>query len=269
MKDKSKPACQVLVVDDSRAARQQMRSLLESPRCRVNTAASAEEAYAYLDATRPDIIFLDQLLPGTDGLSVLRALRASEESAAIPVVICAIDDSPALRVQAREAGAAEVLPKPPPGVETLKSLIARLVDPARLAPPVREGGLLGGLRGAVLGKAGNSGRVAPAAGLQMPAEPAALLPPRPSATQAPSPPPAAPATDALRALARRVDALQIELAGFRQEVDERLHEIAESVEDLRREQAAKGMALGRAEARVDRLLQELRSSLTRIADGED
>lgn len=102
-----------LVVDDSKSARFALRRYLEGHQYQVETAESAEEAGRVLEARQPGVIFLDHVMPGVDGFSVLRSLKNSEVTSAIPVVICSSNDGPEFNAQARAAGASFVLQKPP------------------------------------------------------------------------------------------------------------------------------------------------------------
>lgn len=102
-----------LVVDDSRSARFALRKHLESHAFKVDTAESAMAAYQWLASQTPDMIFLDHVMPGEDGFSALRHLKADPHTAAIPVVICSSNEGSAFVAEARGQGAADVLQKPP------------------------------------------------------------------------------------------------------------------------------------------------------------
>ncbi len=56
-----------LNVDDSKSARVVLKRMLEAHELDVDTAESAESTLDYLKAHRPDVIFMDHLMPGTDG----------------------------------------------------------------------------------------------------------------------------------------------------------------------------------------------------------
>lgn len=102
-----------LVVDDSKSARFALRRYLEGHAFRVDTADSAQQAYLALQQQRPDLIFLDHIMPGIDGFEALRQLKQDPETAAIPVIICSSNEGEAFVSEAREQGAVDVLPKPP------------------------------------------------------------------------------------------------------------------------------------------------------------
>jgi len=76
----------ILVVEDNPANQMLAEALLHGYGYRVNLAASAPEALASLALERPDLILMDIQLPGQDGLSLTRDLKADPEYASIPVV---------------------------------------------------------------------------------------------------------------------------------------------------------------------------------------
>jgi CheY-like chemotaxis protein len=102
-----------LVVDDSKSARFALRKYLESMSYHVDTAESAEEAYRFLKSHHPDLIFLDHVMPGTDGFEALRHLKNDPHTGAIPVVICSSNEGEEFTSEARRKGAVDVLQKPP------------------------------------------------------------------------------------------------------------------------------------------------------------
>ena len=102
-----------LVVDDSKSARFALRRYLEGQAFKVDTADSARQAYAALQQQRPDLIFLDHIMPEIDGFEALRQLKQDPATASIPIVICSSNEGEAFAAEAREQGAADVLPKPP------------------------------------------------------------------------------------------------------------------------------------------------------------
>lgn len=102
-----------LVVDDSKSARFALRRHLESHAFKVETADCAQEAYRLVKAQRPDLIFLDHIMPGIDGFAAMRQFKHDPATAAIPVVICSSNEGDAFIAEARDQGAADVLPKPP------------------------------------------------------------------------------------------------------------------------------------------------------------
>ncbi|NYI58092.1 response regulator transcription factor [Cellulomonas soli] len=110
----------VLVVDDDPGLRELLDSGLAFAGYDVRTAASATEAFDRLRERRPDVVVLDVVLPGTDGLDVLRLLRSTGD--ATPVLLLTARDAVPDRVAGLTAGADDYLTKP----FDLTELVARL-----------------------------------------------------------------------------------------------------------------------------------------------
>ena len=81
-----------LVVDDSKSARFAMRKFLESFGYQVDTAESAEDAYIYLRKKLPEVMFLDHIMPGTDGFEAIKAIKQNALTAGLPVVLCSSNE---------------------------------------------------------------------------------------------------------------------------------------------------------------------------------
>ena len=124
----------ILLVDDSEAGRLVLEAKLTSEYYEVATAADGPEALALAATLHPDIILLDVVMPGMDGLDVCRALKADAELRHIPVVLITAHDSQDLRIAGLEAGADEFLSKPIDDV----MLLARLRSLTRLKVMVDE-----------------------------------------------------------------------------------------------------------------------------------
>jgi len=76
-----------LVVDDSKSARAFLARILERHDLVVDTAESAEEAIDYLRQQRPDVIFMDHLMPGMDGFQAVQAIKNDPRTATIPILM--------------------------------------------------------------------------------------------------------------------------------------------------------------------------------------
>ena len=98
----------ILIVDDEPASRYGLRRALES-KYRVAEADSAEAARDVLFAEKPDLVLLDVVLPGQDGLSFLKWLRAAENET--PVLMVSALDTAKTAVEALRLGAADYLVK--------------------------------------------------------------------------------------------------------------------------------------------------------------
>ena len=76
----------ILVVEDNEANQLLARAVLELEGYEVRVAGSGPEAFDVLRECTPDLILMDVQLPGQDGLSLTRELKAEPATAAIPVV---------------------------------------------------------------------------------------------------------------------------------------------------------------------------------------
>nr|MDQ2697014.1 response regulator [Pseudomonadota bacterium] len=77
-----------LVVDDSRVARLTLSKLLKERGIDVTQAGSAREALEHLKHHRPDVVFMDFMMPDMDGLEATRHISENPVTAQIPVIIC-------------------------------------------------------------------------------------------------------------------------------------------------------------------------------------
>ncbi len=128
------PKC-ALIVDDSQTARRVLGNQLEQYQIRVEMAESAEEALDYLAGARPDVIFMDHLMPGMDGFQAVRAIKNNPATATIPIMMYTSQAGELYVGQARALGAVGVLPKqikPVQVADTLKSLNLILPQPTDL-----------------------------------------------------------------------------------------------------------------------------------------
>ena len=100
-----------LIVDDSRSARVILSRMLEQHGMVVDTAESAEQALEYLQQARPDVIFMDHLMPGMDGFEAVQAIKSDVQTATIPLMMYTSQEGELYVSQARALGAVGVLPK--------------------------------------------------------------------------------------------------------------------------------------------------------------
>jgi two-component system OmpR family response regulator len=78
----------------------------------VRACSSGEEAIAVAEEFAPDLMVLDVMMPGMDGPSVLKALRALPALAAVPAIFMTAKIMPAEIAELKAAGALDVVPKP-------------------------------------------------------------------------------------------------------------------------------------------------------------
>lgn len=104
----------VVVVDDDPIAREMLRSVLARAGAVVDDASSAPEAFATVSASPPDVLVSDLEMPGEDGFSLIRRIRAlpPEAGGATPALALTAYAMPADRRAALDAGFQEHLAKP-------------------------------------------------------------------------------------------------------------------------------------------------------------
>jgi CheY-like chemotaxis protein len=100
-----------LVVDDSKSARAFLSRILERHEIMVDAAESAEAAIDYLTRNRPDVIFMDHMMPGMDGFQAVQSIKNNPRTAAIPILMYTSQEGDLYLGQARALGAEGVLPK--------------------------------------------------------------------------------------------------------------------------------------------------------------
>jgi CheY-like chemotaxis protein len=113
-----------LIVDDSKSARVVLKRMLEVHELDVDTAESAESALEYLNDHRPDVIFMDHMMPGMDGFEAVTAIKNNPDTATIPIMMYTSQEGELYVGQARALGAVGVLPKAVEPVEVSKVLAA-------------------------------------------------------------------------------------------------------------------------------------------------
>ncbi len=104
----------VLVVEDETHIQRLIRLVLEKNGIEVDAVGTGEEALKYLNeaTTKPDLVLLDILMPGIDGLSVLRSIKANANTKDIPVVMLTALAQESVVLQGIKLGAADYIRKP-------------------------------------------------------------------------------------------------------------------------------------------------------------
>ena len=121
----------ILICDDEPSLRELMRLSLETGAgYSFVEAGDGSEAIETLESARPDLILLDVMMPGPNGIAVLEHLRADPELSQTPVIVVSAFASPADRQRAFEAGATRFVKKPF-DPEALRSLVEELL-PSRV-----------------------------------------------------------------------------------------------------------------------------------------
>lgn len=131
--ERSETLARIVVVDDDEALRNAVRRALRLESYDVELAADGEEALARLGAVNADLVVLDVLMPGLDGITVCRRLRESGDRT--PILMLTARDAVSDRVAGLDAGADDYLTKP----FALEELVARVRALLRRSYPEDEG----------------------------------------------------------------------------------------------------------------------------------
>ena len=102
----------ILVVDDNDAGLLLVTSVLKFDGFQVDSAGSAPEVLERLSVRLPDLILMDVQLPGQDGLSLTRELKADPVTAGIPIVALTANAMAGDRERALDAGCIGYISKP-------------------------------------------------------------------------------------------------------------------------------------------------------------
>jgi DNA-binding response OmpR family regulator len=101
-----------LVVDDSDIVRQSLRNFFADYNIEVITCYDGLEGIQKASEFKPDLIFLDLMMPNFDGIKMLQVLKVVEELKNIPVIVISGNTSKTNVITSLEAGAEKVIPKP-------------------------------------------------------------------------------------------------------------------------------------------------------------
>src|SRR5713101_2174399 len=117
----------VLVVDDDPKLLNMLRRTLMYEGFHVCSATNGNEALAEVQARRPDVVVLDWLMPGMDGIAVMKHLRAANDKTL--VLMLTARDAVENRVEGLESGADDYLVKPFAPAELVARIHALLRRP--------------------------------------------------------------------------------------------------------------------------------------------
>ncbi|MCP5426515.1 MAG: response regulator [Gammaproteobacteria bacterium] len=135
-----------LVVDDSKVAHLTLRKLLVERNIQVDWVGSGEEAVTYMSKQRPDIIFMDVMMPGMDGFETTQALTSDGGSTPPPpIIMCSANATDEDKETARQSGASGFLSKPytPAQMDQILNMVREMdashaEAPVPATPPVVE-----------------------------------------------------------------------------------------------------------------------------------
>lgn len=128
----------VLIIDDSPTVVAVLKKFLRSSGCETFEATDAESGLAQLEGLKPELIFLDIMLPGMNGFSALRAIRRTPATRDIPVIMMSGNEQAMEQFFGSRIGADDFMKKPFSRFEVF-SRIERMLDehlrPRRLIRP--------------------------------------------------------------------------------------------------------------------------------------
>jgi two-component system, OmpR family, alkaline phosphatase synthesis response regulator PhoP len=127
----------ILIVEDMESVVVLLRSLLEREGFQVTTAQDGLEALEAVRRDKPDLVLLDLILPGLDGLEVCRRIRHDPITAHLPIIILSGKEEETDKVIGLEIGADDYITKPFQANELIARVKGRLrrsapTDPARV-----------------------------------------------------------------------------------------------------------------------------------------
>ena len=126
----------ILIVEDNEDIIEMIAYNLKKEGYRVLSILDGEEAIGLAKREKPDLIILDLMLPGMDGLEVCRAIKNKESLSAIPIIMLTAKSQEADKVVGLELGADDYMTKP----FSPRELIARIKAVLRRTKPVVSAG---------------------------------------------------------------------------------------------------------------------------------
>ena len=107
------PPPRAVIADDDAVIRRVLGLLLQRQGLEVHAAGDGDEAVALVHEVRPDVVFLDAMMPGTDGYEACRRIRAAEDQTCRPTIVMVTAAGQAEdRERATEAGVDTFITKP-------------------------------------------------------------------------------------------------------------------------------------------------------------
>ena len=125
----------VMVIEDEKEIRDLLKYNIERAGFRVAAFADGEQGLEQLFASRPDLVVLDLMLPGRNGLEILREVRGEPATADLPVIVLTARGAEMDKLLGFEHGADDYLTKP----FSPRELVARVQALLRRARPATSG----------------------------------------------------------------------------------------------------------------------------------
>lgn len=121
----------VLLIEDEANITEAIRFLLTRDGWQVDTHADGSDAVEVIRAANPDLVILDVMLPGKSGMDILRELRESDTSRALPVLMLTARGQSRDRELAEKAGVSRFMTKPFSNAEVLTAVRDLLAQASR------------------------------------------------------------------------------------------------------------------------------------------
>jgi two-component system phosphate regulon response regulator PhoB len=102
----------ILVIDDEQDVLDVIRKRLENNEYKVITVSNGAKGLEAAAEKKPDLILLDIMMPGVDGLEVLRKIKLNRQISAIPVIMLTAKGESKTIFEAEDLGAADYIIKP-------------------------------------------------------------------------------------------------------------------------------------------------------------
>jgi twitching motility two-component system response regulator PilH len=126
----------VLIIDDSLTETRILKSLLETHGHQVSVACNGQEGIDVAQATQPDLILMDVVMPLLNGFQATRELTRNESTAHIPIIVCSSKSANTDRLWALRQGAKEYLVKPVKVKELLEVINRQFSKGGRYEQPL-------------------------------------------------------------------------------------------------------------------------------------
>lgn len=116
----------VMVIDDSKTIRRSAETLLKKVGCEVITAIDGFEALAKITEHKPDIIFVDIMMPRLDGYQTCALIKNNETFKSTPVIMLSSKDSIFDRARGQIVGSEKYLTKPFSKEDLINAIMAHV-----------------------------------------------------------------------------------------------------------------------------------------------
>ena len=124
----------IMVIDDSKTIRRTAETLLKKAGCKVVTATDGFDALAKIADTRPDLIFVDIMMPRLDGYQTCALIKNNSEFKSTPVIMLSSKDGLFDKAKGRIVGSDQYLTKP----FSKNELLAAIEQHTHVSAPVAD-----------------------------------------------------------------------------------------------------------------------------------